>query len=88
MTVKGEMMKKKSTVVFIALILFWLPIGTAPLRAGQEGEPVELIGMRRPPVLPVKLDSKPEPSLRWNAKRVPINFGPMEEEAEKYWENK
>jgi len=82
------MNKTNSTVAFMASILFWLLIGMAPLRAGQEGEPVELIGMRRPPVLPVKLDSKPEPSLRWNAKRVPIDFGPMEEEAEKYWENK
>ena len=50
-------MEKNSTAVFMALILFWLLIGTAPLRAGQEGEPVELIGMRRAPVHSSKVDA-------------------------------
>ena len=50
-------MKKNSTAAVIALILFWLLIGTAPLRAGQEGEPVELIGMRRAPVHSSKVDA-------------------------------
>ncbi len=57
MTVKGEMMKKNSTAAVIALILFGLLIRTAPLRAGQEGEPVELIGMRRAPVHSSKVDA-------------------------------
>jgi hypothetical protein len=42
MTVKGKMMEKNSTAVFMALILFWLLTGAIQLRAAEKAQPLVL----------------------------------------------